>query len=193
MEEEKIMAKRTSSKQSSPSMRGNTAAKSQAHDTQLHELFLDEIADIYNAEQQLLKGLEKMAAAAQSDELRDAFETHRDETEEQVSRLEQVVEALGESMKRKTCKGMQGLIQEGQEMIKEMKNSSACDASLIASAQKIEHYEIATYGTLCTWAEQMGHQEALELLKENLSEEKETDEKLTDVAETLANQRAQAE
>jgi ferritin-like metal-binding protein YciE len=100
---------------------------------------------------------------------------------------------LGESIKRKTCKGMQGIIAEGEETLKEHKGSSALDAALIAAAQKVEHYEIASYGTICTWAEQMGHDEALELLQENLNEEEQTDQKLTQIAESSANQRAQAE
>jgi ferritin-like metal-binding protein YciE len=159
----------------------------------LHELFLEELADIYNAEQQLTKALPKMAKAAQSEELRMAFEEHLGQTEEQISRLEQVVEALGESMKRKTCKGMQGLIEEGNEMAQEHKGSPEIDAALIAAAQKVEHYEIASYGTLCTWAEQMGHDEALELLKQNIDEEETTDERLTELAEGLANLRAEQE
>jgi ferritin-like metal-binding protein YciE len=159
----------------------------------LHELFLDELADIYNAEQQLTKALPKLAKAAESEELREAFETHLEETEEHVSRLEQVAEQLGESLKRKTCQAMKGLVAEGEEILKEQKGSSALDAALIAAAQKVEHYEIASYGTLATWAEQMGHDEAVELLKETLDEEKNADEKLTSIAESIANQRAQTE
>ena len=156
----------------------------------LHELFLDELADVYSAEKQLTKALPKMAKAAQSPELRDAFEMHLGETEEQISRLERATKILGETLKRKKCKGMEGLIEEGTEMMEEKDDSAALDAALIASAQKIEHYEIAAYGTLCTWAEIMGHQEALDLLKRNLSEEKATDEKLTGIAESAANQEA---
>jgi ferritin-like metal-binding protein YciE len=160
-------------------------------DNELHQLFLDELADIYNGEQQLTKALPKMAKAAQSEELRQAFEEHLQQTEQQISRIEQAVETLGESLKRKTCKGMQGLIAEGNEMMQEKKGSSALDAALIVAAQKVEHYEIASYGSLCAWAEQMGHQEALELLKETLNEEETTDKQLTDLAESLANQRAE--
>jgi ferritin-like metal-binding protein YciE len=162
-------------------------------DNELHELFLDELADVYSAEQQLTKALPKMAKAAESEELRQAFEMHLEETQHQIERIQEVAEVLGESLKRKTCKGMQGLNEEAQEKIKEKKGSSAIDASLIASAQKAEHYEIATYGTLCAWAEQMGHDEALDLLKETLDEEETADEKLTAIAESIANQRAQAE
>jgi ferritin-like metal-binding protein YciE len=154
---------------------------------ELHELFLDDLADIYNAENQLVKALPKMAKAAQSEELREAFETHLEETRGQIARIENVVRVLGESLKRKKCKGMEGLLEEGKEMMEEKADSPALDAALIAAAQKVEHYEIATYGTLCTWAELMGHREALNLLKQNLSEEEATDEKLTEIAESVAN------
>ena len=160
-------------------------------DNDLHELFLEELADIYSAEQQLTKALPKMAKAAEAEELRQAFEEHLQQTEEQITRLDEVFETLGESMKRKTCKAMKGLIEEGSEVMQEYKGSPAIDAALIAAAQKVEHYEIATYGTLCTWAEQMGHQEALELLKQSIDEEETTDERLTELAESLANQRAE--
>ena len=194
-----IMKKRAGKTQSSSSSNRKTAARQnrsesesiEGMDNELHELFLEELADVYSAEQQITKALPKMAKAAESEELRAAFEEHLQQTEEQISRLEQVFEALGESMKRKTCKGMQGLIEEGSEVMQEHKGSPAIDAALIAAAQKVEHYEIATYGTLCTWAEQMGHQEALELLKQTIDEEETTDERLTELAESLANQRAE--
>ena len=157
----------------------------------LHELFLEELADIYNAEQQLTKALPKMAKAAESEQLRQAFEEHLEQTEEQISRLDQVFESLGEKMKRKTCKAMQGLVEEGSEVMQEHKGSPAIDAALIAAAQKVEHYEIATYGTLCTWADQMGHEEALDLLKQSIEEEETTDERLTELAETIANEQAE--
>jgi ferritin-like metal-binding protein YciE len=160
-------------------------------DNDLHQLFLDELADVYNAEQQLTKALPRMAKAAESDELRELFETHLSETEEHVSRLEQVVDGLGEKLKRKTCEAMKGLVTEAQTLMKEQKGSSALDAALISAAQKVEHYEIASYGTLCTWAKQMGHDDALQMLKETLGEEKSADEKLTDVAESLANAKAE--
>jgi ferritin-like metal-binding protein YciE len=157
----------------------------------LHELFLDELADVYNAEQQLTKALPKLAKTAKNDQLREAFEQHLEETENHISRLDQVFESLGESMKRKKCKGMEGLVEEGEEVISEQKNSSALDAGLIISAQKVEHYEMAAYGSLCSWAEQMGHDDALELLRQTLEEEKATDEKLTEIAETVANTQAE--
>ena len=162
-------------------------------DSGLHELFLEELADIYNAEQQLTRALPKMAKAAESDELRMAFEEHLEQTQEQIARLDQVFRSLDETLKRKTCRGMQGLIEEGSEMMQEYKGSSEIDAALIAGAQKVEHYEIASYGTLCAWAEQMGHDEALELLKQNIDEEETTDQRLTEIAESLANQRAEQE
>jgi ferritin-like metal-binding protein YciE len=170
--------------------KSNGAQSEEMSNDALHELFLDELADIYNAEKQLTKALPKMAKAAQSQELKEAFETHLEETENQISRLEQATKALGETLKRKKCKGMEGLLEEGKEMMEEKDDSSALDAALIASAQKVEHYEIASYGTLCNWAEMMGHREALELLKQNLAEEKATDEKLTEIAESTANQQA---
>jgi ferritin-like metal-binding protein YciE len=153
----------------------------------LHELFLDELADVYDAEKQLTKALPKMAKAAQNDELREAFESHLEETENHVSRLEQVAESLGEKLKRKTCKAMQGLVEEGSEIIKENKDSSALDAGLIAAAQKVEHYEIASYGTLCAWAKEMGHTDELELLEATLEEEKAADSKLTEIGQNSAN------
>jgi ferritin-like metal-binding protein YciE len=184
---------RSNSTRRSTAQRQRTQSEEQGEGSGLHELFLDELADIYNAEQQLTKALPKMAKAAQSEELRMAFEEHLGQTEEQVSRLDQVFQSLGETPKRKTCKAMQGLIEEGSEIMQEHKGSPEIDAALIAAAQKVEHYEIATYGTLCTWAEQMGHNEALELLKESIDEEETTDERLTELAEGLANLRAEQE
>jgi ferritin-like metal-binding protein YciE len=160
-------------------------------DNPLHEVFLDEIADIHNAEQQLIKALPQMAKAAESNELREAINQHLAETEEQIERLEQAAEILGESLKRKTCKGMKGLLSEGKNIVQENKGEPSIDAVIIASAQKVEHYEIASYGTICAWAEQMGHTEALELFKQNLEEEKAADQKLTQIAEALANARAE--
>ena len=181
------MAKR----QMKPKASGNGSGENENKHDDLHELFLDELADIYSAEKQLVKALPKMAKAANSDELREAFESHLAETEQQRTRLEEAAEHLGEKLKNKKCKGMEGLIEEGKEMMEEMKDSSALDAALIASAQKVEHYEIASYGTLCAWAEQMGHDDVLQLLKETMEEEESADEKLTEIAESLANEEAQ--
>jgi len=187
------MTKSKQNKRSGGRMQSNSEGQNSQMDTDLHKLFLDEIADVFNAEQQLTKALPKMAKMAESDELREAFEEHLEQTKEHANRLEQVIEQLDESMKRKTCQAMKGLIEEADDLMKEEKNSSALDAALIAAAQKVEHYEIASYGTLRAWAEQMGHDEAVELLNQTLEEESETDEKLTELAESLANQKAQAE
>jgi ferritin-like metal-binding protein YciE len=148
----------------------------------LHELFVDELKDIYDAERQLTKALPKMAKAADSLDLRAAFEEHLEITRMQVNRLEEVFKSLGLAARGKTCAGMKGLIEEGQEKMEELEQGATLDAALIASAQKVEHYEIATYGTLATFAEIMGHQDAKDLLGQTLDEEKEADEKLTQVA-----------
>jgi len=157
----------------------------------LHELFLDELADMLHAEQQITKALPKLIKVAESDELRTALESHLEETNNQISRLEQVFESLDEKSKAKPCKGMKGILEEGDEMVKEMKETEALDATIISAAQKVEHYEIASYGTLIAWAEQMGHGDAAQLLKENLQEEKNADEKLSEVALSAANQKAE--
>jgi len=182
------MAKNKSNRMSNENMESESGM-----DNDLHELFLDELADLYSAEQQLTKALPKMAKAAQSDELREALEQHLEETEEHLSRLEQVAESLDETLKKKTCKAMKGLIEEADDIVKEQKDSSALDAGIIAACQKVEHYEIASYGTVCAWAEQMGHDEALKLLRQTEEEESAADEKLTEIAENIANERAQAE
>src|SRR5262249_40375541 len=157
----------------------------------LRELLIDELKDIYHAEKQLIKALPKLAKAARSEELREAFEQHLQETEEHAQRVEQVFESLQEKPQAKTCKAMQGLIEEGQEIMSEHKGSAALDAALISAAQKVEHYEIASYGCLCTWAELLGEDEALELLKQNMDEEEAADEKLTEIAESVANLEAE--
>jgi ferritin-like metal-binding protein YciE len=187
----KAMSKQRSKSGTASRSKSGMSKESSEMSNDLHELFLDELADIYNAEQQLTKALPKLAKTAKNDELREAFERHLEETENHISRLDQVFESLGESMKRKKCKGMEGLIEEGEEVISDQKNSDALDAGLIISAQKVEHYEIAAYGSLCSWAEQMGHNDALQLLQQTLEEEKAADQKLTEVAESVAN--AQAE
>ena len=147
----------------------------------LQELFVDELRDVYDAEKQLTKALPKMAKAAESDELRAAFEEHLDITRMQVNRLEEVFKSLGLAARGKTCDGMKGLIEEGKSHMEEL-DGSTLDAALIGAAQKVEHYEIATYGTLATWAELLGHQDAKDLLGQTLEEEKEADEKLTGIA-----------
>ena len=154
---------------------------------ELRETFIDELKDLYDAEKQLLKGLPKMAKAAENEELKAAFEEHLEITNEHVKRLEKVFKLFGEQPKGKKCKAMQGLLEEGQELIEE----EAGDAALICAAQKVEHYEIASYGSLVAWARLLEESEAEDLLEETLSEEKETDEKLTEIAETAANPEAE--
>ncbi len=162
-----------------------------AKQKELNDLFLDTLKDIFHAEKQLLRALPKMARAANSDELRQAFETHRDETQVQVERLEQVFEIVGKRASGKPCEAMQGLVAEGQEIMEEFKDSDALDAGLIASAQAIEHYEISRYGTLRTWAQQLGMEDAANLFEETLEEEKKTDQLLTEIAESSANEEAE--
>jgi ferritin-like metal-binding protein YciE len=157
----------------------------------LHELLVDGLRDAYHAEKQLTKALPKMAKAATSDELRDALETHLEETRQQIERLEQIFESLEEKAKAKPCAGMQGIIEEGQEHMGEA-DGDAADASLIASAQKAEHYEIAAYGTLEAWARRLGHEDAANLLQETLDEEKAADERLTELAEGFINAAAES-
>jgi len=153
----------------------------------LRELFLEELADIYNAEKQLIKALPQMAKAASSPELKESFEAHLEETEDHISRLEEVFELFGREARGKKCEAMEGLVEEGKKVIKEGEEGPVLDAALIAGAQKVEHYEIASYGTLCTWAKLLEENEALDLLKENLEDEKATDEKLTEIAESAVN------
>ena len=149
----------------------------------LRETFLDELADIYDAEKQILKALPKMAQAAQHEDLRHAFEEHLEQTEGQVERLEQVFEVIGEEPKGKGCKAMEGIIKEGDELIKEHHG----DAALICAAQKVEHYEIASYGSLQSWARILGEDDAADLLEETLDEERDADERLTEIAESAIN------
>ena len=156
----------------------------------LKKLYVEELRDVYNAEQQLVKALPKMAKGASSDELREALETHLDETKGHVERLEQIFEGLDESPKGKTCKAMKGLVEEGSEILEEKGEESVLDAGIIAAAQKVEHYEIATYGTLRTWADLLNQDEAAELLQETLDEEGEADKKLNDLAEEIVNPEA---
>jgi ferritin-like metal-binding protein YciE len=148
----------------------------------LHTLFVDELRDILWAEKALTKALPKMAKAAKSSELKEAFTSHLKETEGHVKRLEQVFASIGSAARAKKCEAMAGLVKEGDELAEEFGETDACDAALISAAQKVEHYEIASYGTLCTFATLMGHDEAAALLKETLDEESAADKKLTDIA-----------
>jgi ferritin-like metal-binding protein YciE len=154
-----------------------------AADKGLKELYIDELKDLYSAETQLVKALPKMAKSAASDELRQGFEEHLEQTKGHVQRLEQIFEALGESPKGKKCKGMEGLIAEGSEVTEEDYEGNILDAALIGAAQRVEHYEIAGYGTVRAMAEVLGEDEHVSLLTETLDEEKETDEKLTELAQ----------
>jgi ferritin-like metal-binding protein YciE len=157
----------------------------------LDDLFLDTLKDIYFAEKQILRALPKMARAAHSEEGKAGFLQHRDETQGQIERLEQVFELLGKPARGKTCEAIQGIIAEGDEIMEEFKGSAALDAGLISSAQAVEHYEIARYGTLIAWANQLGLKGAVPLLKANLAEEEATDKKLTQLAQSQANPKGQ--
>lgn len=163
-----------------------------AKQKQLNDLFHDMLKDVYHAEKQLLRALPKMGRAANSDELRQAFETHKEETQGQVERLDQVFEIFGKRAQGKPCEAMQGLVAEGQEIMEEFEDSPALDAGLISAAQAVEHYEIARYGTLRTWAQQLGLRDAVQLLEQTLEEEKKTDALLTQLAERQANQEAES-
>jgi ferritin-like metal-binding protein YciE len=154
-------------------------------ENQLKELYVEELKDLYSAENQLVKAIPKMAKAATSEDLRAGFEEHLEQTKEHVARLERIFKALGESPKGKTCKGMQGLISEGSEMIEEDPEPEMLDAGLISAAQRVEHYEMAGYGCVATYAELLGENEAAQLLRTTLGEERETDEKLTELSKEI--------
>ena len=163
-----------------------------ATEKNLQELFHETLKDIYFAEKKILAALPKMAKAAQSQELKAAFEKHENETEEHVARLERVFEEIEETPRGKTCDAIMGIIEEGQEVMKEFRGAPALDAGLLAAAQAVEHYEIARYGTLKTWAAELELNEAVKLLDMTLGEEKKTDETLTQLAQSEVNQHAQA-
>ena len=156
----------------------------------LDDLFLDTLKDIYYAERKILKALPKMAKAAQSPDLKAAFEKHEEETEGQVERLQKVFEILGKQARGKVCPAIEGIIEEGEEIMDEFKGSPALDAGLVSAAQAVEHYEITRYGTLKRWAEELGMQDAARLLAQTLAEESKTDEALTGIADAVANQKA---
>ncbi len=151
---------------------------------QLSDLFLDELKDIYYAENKLVTAIPQMAEKASSDELSSAFNNHLEETKEHVKRLEKVFEEVGKKAEGKKCEAMEGLIKEGERIMDDFKDSPSFDAALISAAQKIEHYEIASYGTLRTFAEHLGYSDSVDLLNETLDEEKNADSKLTEIAET---------
>jgi ferritin-like metal-binding protein YciE len=154
-------------------------------ENRLKELYVDELKDLYSAENQLVKALPKMAKAATSEDLRSGFEEHLEQTKGHVSRLEQIFKGLGESPKGKKCKGMEGLIKEGGDMIEEGLDPEELDAGLISAAQRVEHYEMAGYGCVATYAKLLGENEAVSLLRETLEEERETDKKLTKLSEQI--------
>ena len=156
----------------------------------LDDLFLDTLKDIYYAERKILKALPKMAKAAQSPELKAAFEKHEDETEGQVERLQKVFEILGKQPRGKVCPAIDGIIEEGEEIMEEFKGTPALDAGLVSAAQAVEHYEITRYGTLKRWAQELGMKDAVRLLDQTLAEESKTDEALTGIADAVANQKA---
>jgi ferritin-like metal-binding protein YciE len=151
----------------------------------LKELYIDELRDIYNAETQLVKALPKLAKASTSDELRSGFESHLEQTKGHVQRLEEIFGALDEKPTGKKCAGMQGLVKEGEEIMDEDFEGEVMDAALISAAQRVEHYEIAAYGCVRSWAELLGESEAASLLEKTLEEEEETDQKLTELSEKI--------
>ena len=156
----------------------------------LNALFLDTLKDIYYAEKQIYKALPKMAKAAESDQLRAAFEKHHDETENHIQRLEQIFELLHKPARGKKCDAIEGILDEGKEIMEEYENEPALDAGLLAAAQAVEHYEISRYGTLKTWAEKLSLKDAIKLLDQTLAEEKKTDETLSKLATSEVNAEA---
>lgn len=156
----------------------------------LNDLFLDTLKDIYYAEKQIFKSLPKMAKAATSDQLRAAFEKHQGETEGQIERLEQIFELLGKAARGKKCDAIEGILDEGKEIMEEYADTQALDAGLLAAAQAVEHYEISRYGTLKTWADKLGLKDAVKLLNETLAEEKKTDDALSKLAISEVNAEA---
>jgi ferritin-like metal-binding protein YciE len=161
-------------------------------DKTLNDLFYDTLKDIYFAERKILSALPKMAKAAQQPDLKAAFLKHKDETEGQVARLEKIFKIIGEQPRAKTCYAIMGIIDEGKEIMDEYKGTRALDAGLLAVAQAVEHYEISRYGTLKTWAEELGFSDAVQLLDATLTEEKNTDKSLTQLAKIVVNQKAEA-
>jgi ferritin-like metal-binding protein YciE len=154
----------------------------------MEELMLDELKDLYSAEKQIVKALPKMAKACESEELKQAFQTHLEETKGHVQRLDQIFEVLGKPSRGKTCHGMQGLLEEGSEMLEEMEKGGVRDAALISAAQRVEHYEIAAYGSVREYAKLLGKKQIVSLLEETLEEEKATDEKLTSISQQVNGQ-----
>src|SRR6202011_1361060 len=175
------------------SIAGNKMRRKMMQKDSLRELYVDELKDLYNAETQLVKALPKMAKASSNAELRQGFEEHLRQTSEHVSRLEQIFDLLGEKPTGKKCLGMEGLVKEGAETISEDYEDALMDAAIIGAAQRVEHYEIAGYGTVRAFAELLGENEHVSLLERTLEEEKETDEKLTLLAEQINSQAGEGE
>lgn len=161
-----------------------------AKEKNLSDLFLHTLKDVLYAEKQILKALPKMAKAAESEELKEAFETHREETQGQIERLEKVFEILGKPARGVQCEAINGIIEEGKEVMEDFAESAALDAGILAAAQAVEHYEITRYGSLKTWAEELGLSDAAKLLDQTLQEEKKTDQLLTKLAEARVNIKA---
>jgi ferritin-like metal-binding protein YciE len=161
-----------------------------AKEKTLEDLFLHTLKDVYYAEKQILKALPRMAKAAESEELKQAFETHRQETEGQIERLEEVFKVLGKAARGVQCEAINGIIEEGKEVMEDFADSAALDAGILAAAQAVEHYEITRYGSLKTWAQELGMTDAVGLLDQNLQEEKKTDMLLTELAEARLNTKA---
>ena len=159
----------------------------------LDDLFYETLKDIYYAERKISKTLPKMARGAQNEQLKKAFLEHKEETDGQIERLQQVFELIGKRARGKTCAAIEGIIEEGEEILEEFKGTPALDAGLLAAAQAVEHYEISRYGTLRTWAQELGLDDAVELLQATLDEEEATDEALTEIAETVVNQEAEGD
>jgi ferritin-like metal-binding protein YciE len=179
-------------RQAFSSQQKETAAMAKKEPKKLDELFHDTLKDIYFAEKKILATLPKMEKAAQASELKRAFAKHKTETEDHVTRLEKVFAAIDKKPQGKTCDAIVGITDEGAEIMKEYKGSPALDAGLLAAAQAVEHYEISRYGTLRTWASELGLNEAVQLLEETLGEEKKTDATLSEIAESAVNQEAEA-
>lgn len=159
----------------------------------LQELYVEQLQDLYSAEQQIIKALPKMIEAAQSDELRDALNEHLEVTKTQAQRLEKICQELGEDPKNEKCKGMEGVLQEGSDLVKEVKNEEVRDAAIIAAAQRVEHYEMAGYGTARTYATLLGYDEAASVLEQTLEEEKEADVTLSNLADDINVEALQGE
>jgi len=159
-------------------------------DKDLNDLFVDTLKDIYYAEKQIYKALPKMAKATSSNQLRSAFEKHQAETEVQIERLEQIFESLGKAARGKKCEAIEGILDEGKEIMEEYADTTALDPGLLAAAQAVEHYEISRYGTLRTWANTLGLKDAVKLLDQTLAEEKKTDDALSKLALTAVNAEA---